>query len=56
LRSAVKAWRKTFLCPGVPLAAKPKRSSRETKDLLTLKEFQGVLIVTPGIFLTTMGL
>jgi len=26
------------------------------KDLLTLKEFQGVLIVTPRIFLTTIGL
>jgi putative PIN family toxin of toxin-antitoxin system len=26
------------------------------KDLLTLKEFRGVLIVTPRIFLTTIGL
>jgi putative PIN family toxin of toxin-antitoxin system len=26
------------------------------KDLLTLKEFQGVLIVTPRIFLATIGL
>ena len=26
------------------------------KDLLTLKEFQGVLIVTPRIFLSTLGL
>jgi putative PIN family toxin of toxin-antitoxin system len=26
------------------------------KDLLTLKEFKGVLIVTPRIFLTTIGL
>jgi putative PIN family toxin of toxin-antitoxin system len=26
------------------------------KDLLTFKEFEGILIVTPRIFLTTMGL
>jgi predicted nucleic acid-binding protein len=26
------------------------------QDLLTLKEFQGVLIVTPRVFLTTIGL
>jgi len=26
------------------------------KDLLTIKEFQGILIVTPRIFLATIGL
>jgi predicted nucleic acid-binding protein len=26
------------------------------KDLLTLREFHGILIVTPRIFLTTIGL